>query len=108
MQLPPHSERSQKLTSMVADMQTVPGASMQVAPPLYTVQGPSQSRSTLFEQYVTIASNARLERSERSPMGLPIKVTSASVFASQYLNSSTVIKLPCPWKVSKGQYYSND
>ena len=53
---------------------------------------------------MTIVSNTlRLERSERSPMGLPVKVTSASVLASQCLNSSTVIKLPCTWKVNREQ-----
>jgi len=40
-------------------------------------------------------SNAfRLERSERSPRGLPTKVTSESVLASQSMNCSMVIKLP--------------
>ena len=72
---------------------------MQVAPPLYTLQAPPQRSSILSEQNVTIVFNAlRLESSERSPRGLPWKVTSDLVLASQYLNCSMVIKLPCKAK----------
>ena len=96
LQLPPHPPRSQNPTLLVAERQLVPGAAMQVAPPLYTLQEPPQRSSILLVQYVTIVSNAlRLDKSERSPIGLPWKVTSASVVASQCLNCSTVIKLLC-------------
>ena len=99
LQLPPQPLRSQNPTSLVANRQAVPGASMQVAPPLYTLQAPPQTVSILLLQYITIVSNAlRLERSERSPRGLPWKVTSASVVASQRLNCSMVIKLLCQAK----------
>jgi hypothetical protein len=99
LQPPPQPPLAQKPTLLVADRQLVPGASRQVAPPLYTVQGPPQRSSILLEQYVTIVSKAlRLERSERSPRGLPWKVTLESVLASQCLNCSIVIKLPCQEK----------
>jgi hypothetical protein len=72
LQLPPQPLRSQKPTLLVADRQVVPGAEMQVAPPLYTLQVPPQTLSILLLQYVTIVFNAlRLEKSVRSPIGLP-------------------------------------
>ena len=72
LQLPPQPLRSQKPTLLVAERQLVPDAAMQVAPPLYTLQEPPQRSSIRLVQYVTIVSNAlRLERSERSPRGLP-------------------------------------
>ena len=92
LQLPP----LQKPTLLVADKQLVPGASMQVAPPLYTLQGPPQRLPIVLAQNVTIVFNTlRLVKSARSPisMGLPWKVTSASVVSSQRLNCSMVIKL---------------
>ena len=94
LQLPPQLSPSQKPTLLVADKQLVPGALMQVAPPLYTLQEPPQRLSMFVSQYVTIVSNAlRLVKSARSPIGLPWKVTSESVVSSQRLNCSMVIKL---------------
>ena len=97
LQPPPQPPPAQKPILLVAARQFVPGALRQVAPPLYTVHGPPQTSSTLLEQYVTIVSRAlRLERFERSPRGLPMKVTSESVLASQCWNCSIVIKsIPC-------------
>ena len=94
LQLPVQPAWLQKATLLVAFRQLVPGASRQVSPPLNTLQGPSQKSPTLLEQNVIIVFNAlRLERSARSPRGLPWKVTSESVVASQCLNCSMVIKL---------------
>ena len=95
LQLPPQPPRSQKPTLLVADRQLVPGAAMQVAPPLYTLQAPPQRSSILLAQNVTIVFNAlRLVKSARSPRGLPWKVISESVVVSQCLNCSIVIKFP--------------
>ena len=111
LQLPPQPPPSQKPTLLVADRQLVSGASMQVAPPLYTLQGPPQRSSILLEQNVTIVFNAlRLERSARSPRGLPWKVTSESVVASQCLNCSMVIKLPyqAKWAMAMVSHGASD
>ena len=106
LQLPPQLPRSQKPTLLVADRQLVPEAAMQVAPPLYTLQEPPQRSLVLLVQYVTIVSNAlRLVKSARSPIGLPWKVTSASVVSSHRLNCSTLIKLTlyqAKWAIAMG------
>ena len=99
LQSPPQPSELQKATLLVANKQAVPGAERQVGPPLYTVQAPPQTLSICVLQYVTDVSNAlRLERSERSPRGLPRKITLASVVASQCLNCSMLIKLLCQTK----------
>lgn len=43
LQLPVQPAWSQNATFVVAERQLVPGALRQVAPPVYTVQGPEQS-----------------------------------------------------------------
>ena len=101
--LAPQPRRSQKPTFLLAVRQLVPGALMQIAPPLYVWHLPPQTLPTLLVQYVTIVFNAlRLERVERSPRGSPWKVTWASVFSSQCMYCSMVIKLTCHGKWAMG------
>ena len=72
---------AQNATSPVAARQTVVGARKHFAPPVYTVHAPPHTFCERLLQYVTVISPAACVDSALG--GVPMKVSSASVVASQ-------------------------